>query len=230
MTDYMDECRCLPQSLHEILKKSVDSLKDIQLAGVSSKIEERNKIVDDLVSSMERMGTSVDKAKILAGLPILPEEKMFNDLDRFLEACRCKEGVDFKWDEFPYHITGLKVGSVGDRRTKTEKLATLPPSMIADRQHLETVSAKVYDWYVDRGGMKELCEKHPGEALSWEDIRKEAIAADIVSKDDMDKFLRVNKEVAKTAGYDYAVALSNILYRIRKEEGCPIKPGRFGKG
>lgn len=227
MADTYDECKCLSPSLHDILSQAVDSLKKVKLGDIQDKIKERDEAVDTFIKSMKG---AVNREQILSGLPVFPEEKLFTDLDKFLSTCRCPEGVDYRWNEFPYHITGLKVGSAGDRRTKAEKLATLPPSMIPDRQHLETVSAKIYDWYVDRGGMKELCEKHPGEALSWEDIRKEAIATDIVSKDDMDKFLKVNKDVAKQAGYDYAVALSNILYRIRKEEGCPIKPGRFGKG
>lgn len=241
---FYNECRCIDDQLANILRKAIDVLveSDPKYSTAESDAtyqhEQLRRELQAKLADLRSFGASQEQLKVLEAnlmskIPVSKEAEQIKALRKYVDECECDEPIHIDWMSFPYHQTSTYTGktSTGSHvsRTKEEKLGDITVDLEPKRAHVQEVVSKVHDWYKNQGGLDELCKEYPSKALSWEDIKSEAVNRGIVSRDDMNKFMQYNNEIDKATGYNYRKWIENTLYRLRKDKGCPVKTGLFGR-
>lgn len=228
-----DSCKCLSEDLHAILKKSVDNLKSIELGDTSKKEQERENKLKEPLEALAKLASmmSPDDLKktrdtILATVPISTEEKLFQDLDLYLESCRCPSDIHIDWHKFPYgQVTAAKTEGRG---TFKKKVAALPT------EELVSITSTIRSF---GNKMKEALENpvtftnilnHPtigGDQtkLSWGRTRDVLKDLGYITQAEIDSASSLNKKFMTAGGADLIFQQENDFLNLRTAKAIPRK-------
>lgn len=227
------ECRCIEETLHKVLKEAVDNLKDIKVGDTTKKEHEREDKLKEPLEALAKLSAMMSPEQlktmrdtILATVPISEEEKIFQDLDRYLQECKCPSDVHIDWHKFPY---GQATTPSSGKGAFKKKMSSLPID------EAEKISSEIRRFGTK---MKEALDNpvtftnilnHPNISgdqtkVSWGNTRDVLKDLGYITQAEIDNVSQLNKKFIASGGADLLFNQQNSFLAIREAKAMPRKP------
>lgn len=199
----LKECACLPKPLELLMREAAALLKKEKVSdAVMADAEAKSLELKSHLEGLEKLGVKVTP-ELLAQVESTAKPdsvRLFEDLDKYIDSCKCGESEQFEWRSFPYH-------EIGYRAPKTPKVSASGEACTLSAEEKNDIELRlkhIADKYIyslrDPVFLAEMKNKYGEELITGSNVRHEIVTQGRISKDEMNEFYELAHKLDEGCG------------------------------